>query len=324
MKQLLAGLIAAALAGCTSYGEWREVDATPRLLNGLPEFSSITVTLRDGRKEHLGAVRAYGDVLCGDGACVRNGDVARVRYQERNVDILATALAVPLLPIAAAVCLTGCDYGAAVCGDRYKPAGPSATPEQAGRQWLDDLIIVDGILASDRDENPCVAPHASAVSRSFASDAEAFAWIVANRQQVSWVCLDHTLRRLDDIDRKPGKQAHRESRMQLSALAASRMKWNDSRCMPDPGRAWLARSAAERVVPDNRFNLDGRQGDAKALQILEQTLADRSVYAFDGDLETRCSTGALPREHWPDVNTWIAAHSPFAPAPELPLPSPPQ
>lgn len=309
---LLSAVATLGLSACVStYGDWKEVDATPTRLSNFGELSGATVTLRDGQSVFHGGALEFGDALCDEHVCVRKSDVVRIGYQERGVNLLMSAIAAPIVGAVTVVC-------AIDCRNKSHASGPRATSLQISRQWLDGLAIFDGrVLDSSQIiggpiENACVQPGPAALDQTFATDADAFAWIIANRQRVHLDCLEDALRFMDGADEIAEKPEHLETWTQLAALVRIRAKWNISRCVSDPEMAEVGTNAAWRIVPSIiRFRIDERRGHAQALAAIDAALADRTVFAFEGDLKSKCRLGILPREQWPDIDAWVASHSPY-------------
>lgn len=312
MKTPVALLAAVVLAGCTTVGQWREEAATPGLVASMAGVSSATFTLSDGRVERITTIRDFGDALCGTSACVRKSEIAKIGYAPRNLDVGGSLLAVPLLPVVAIgkamLCYPSCGYG-----DR-PPEGPKATPEQMSRAWLESLVIRDGLIVFVGKDNVCVPPAPASLDRDFATDAEAFAWIIAHRTTVPRACLAALGEELYERDRWASTKTYRQAAMQVDVLLAVRDRWNDARCKRSEREPSRFRDGWERVTPEQKFDLAAGKGDPALLAIIEQTLADPGTYAFDGDLDKTCGGGVLPPSEWPEKAAWARAASPFSPS----------
>lgn len=322
MRAVAAVASALLLSGCiTSRGEWEVRPWSPDLAAELP-FDDVEFVLTDGRVERLKDVGDHGYAICGSNetpGCVRKADIVTVAYRSEYKDPSATAIAVPIAAVPVAVlgliCLTNCNFN----GTPYEPTGkePVATQQQIERQWLDGLRIENGrtMPYNPLGENACVGDKPTAVGRDFATDVEALAWIVANRNQVSKECLDRVFYGGRAASAADGPENERLGMMQVAAVTQVRSKWNIDRCVITTRNDYLKRQSNARLAPQNMFTFGDRRGSPDALRILEETLNDPATYAYEGDLPRVCTEGILPKEQWPDLPEWIAAHSPFAAAP---------
>jgi hypothetical protein len=316
MRAFTAAAITLLLSGCmTSRGAWEARAWSPELAAEVP-FDEAEFALKDGRVARLKDIGDHGYAFCGQNGCVRKTDIVTVTYRDSYQDVVGTMVAAPIvaapLAVLGVICLINCNFN----GTPYKMTGkePVLTAEQAERTWLDGLRIKEGRIIGT-EENACVGDKPTAVGRDFATDVEAFEWIIANRNQVSLECLEQMTRFGRALAGPDGAQKTQLGQMQATAVYQVRWKWNIDRCVMTSQNDYMKRQSTTPVSPLNHFTFGDRRGNPDALRVLEETLANPAIYVYEGDLPRVCMQGILPKDQWPDLQTWIPAHSPFAVAP---------
>lgn len=317
IRQIAATLAALVLCGCISWPQaWRVEPWSQAIGDDIHPFGEVEFTLKNGRVERVRNVSDHGYAMCGEEACFHKEDIASVGYRPQRSDALRTAagvtMAAPALVVLGALCMINCDFDG---GGDGKLTGQEtlATREQLQRAWLDDLAIRDGrVVGKDLQPNPCVGDKPTAIGRDFATDIEAYRWIMANLNAVSVECLGHGFGGSPAIARTIPQEQLRLDTIRLAATLQVRWAWNYSRCVSTTHTDYLIRRAENRLTPSPGFVYGDNRGRPDALRVLEQTLADPASYENESDLPRVCKDGVLPRDNWPDLQKWIGGRSPFA------------
>lgn len=311
----------ALLAGCVSSPQPRQVRPwSQAVADDIPPFGEVEFTLRDGRVERFKDVGDHGDAMCGEFGCVHKADIATAGYspQKTNVglSLFMAPLAAPALLGLGVICATSND---AICGKSGKPTGkePVATTQQIARAWLDGLVVTDGrFMGTTGILNPCIGDAPTSVGRTFATDVEAYSWIVAHRNEVSLRCLEHGFQRAPSLAQALTPEQIRLGWLQIRSTQEVRYLWNMSICAPDPQTAYLRTGVNRRLAPASTSVQAGASGRSDALRVLEETISDPATYAYEDEVVQSCPNGKLPKDQRPDLQAWMAAHSPFAPGPQ--------
>lgn len=302
MRGMMAALAALVLGGCVSSYEEVEQPYTPQLLERvLGSVRSFTIVRADATVVTMYEGRDFGAYVCGVAACAPKSDIARIRYLQSGIDPGGTALAVllaPALPILL-IAPTGNDYEV--------PALRELSPDDRASPWLRNYVVWSDRRTVTRAENPnpCVdAANPAHVAQSFASDAEAAAWLWPHRWELSAACLVKAV----DLYLLLGD---RPKALDIWALGEARDRWERFRCTRGGGPRALRDVI---VTPPVWSDLSPGHGDPAALGVIRATLADPRLFAYQPDLAFVCAEldGVLPDSEWPRVRDYVLSLAPPA------------